>query len=62
MKVNMEKSFLIINHCAVAEEFSITNTFPAQRKPLSEGFKIIPPTLLITIEALPCPENNFSFC
>jgi hypothetical protein len=41
MKVNMEKSCLILNHCAEAEESSIANTFPSQRKPLSEGLKYL---------------------
>jgi hypothetical protein len=41
MKVNMEKSCLILNHCATAEEFSIASSFPAQRKSLSEGFKYL---------------------
>lgn len=41
MKVNMEKSCLFLNHCAKAEESSIANTFPTQRKPLSEGLKYL---------------------
>jgi hypothetical protein len=41
MKVNMEKSCLFLNHCMEEEESSIANTFPTQRKPLSEGLKYL---------------------
>jgi hypothetical protein len=41
MKVNMEKSCLILNHCAEAEESSFANIFPSQRKPLSKGLKYL---------------------
>jgi hypothetical protein len=41
MKINMEKSCLLLNHCEEEEEASIVNTFPAPRKPLSEGLKYL---------------------
>jgi len=41
MKVNMEKSYLILNHCVKEKESSFANTFQAQRKPLSEGLKYL---------------------
>jgi len=37
----MDKSCLVLNHCAEAEEASISNSFPTKRKPLSEGLKYL---------------------
>jgi hypothetical protein len=32
MKVNMEKSYLLVHQCENEDEASLANTFPAQRK------------------------------
>jgi hypothetical protein len=41
MKINMEKSCLLLHHCENEEEASIANTFPAQRKNFSDGLKYL---------------------
>jgi len=39
MKINMEKSCLLLNHCENEEEATITITFLAPRKHIYEGLK-----------------------
>jgi hypothetical protein len=41
MKINMEKSCLLLNHCENEEEAYIAITFPAPRKLFSEGLKYL---------------------
>jgi hypothetical protein len=41
MKINMEKSCLLLHHCENEEESSISNTFPAQRKNFFDRLKYL---------------------
>jgi hypothetical protein len=41
MKINLEKSNLLLNHCSEVEEATFTNLFLARRRQLNEGIKYL---------------------